>query len=105
MVTDICFDFARKSPRLHDLQNFKTRRMPTRHRCLFAHKGMPALSNSCPLTVVQNSYARAMLAFTEDKETELRKNGQKNVKKHGRFRITVEPLGFIYLTANIIQVR
>ncbi|KAI9560808.1 hypothetical protein GHT06_011760 [Daphnia sinensis] len=48
-----------------------------------------------------------MVVFTEDNEADPRKDEQtkpSNVNNRHRFRITVEPLGFIYLTANIIQV-
>lgn len=48
-----------------------------------------------------------MAIFTEDNEADLRKDEQtkpSNLNNRNKFRITVEPLGFIYLTANIIQV-
>jgi hypothetical protein len=46
-----------------------------------------------------------MAGVTDDNGTELPgKNGTLKSNKFSKFRITVEPLGFLYLTANIIQV-
>ena len=57
------------------------------------------------LPVVWTSCAQKMAGVTDGNGTELPgKNGTLKSNKFSKFRITVEPLGFLYLTANIIQV-
>jgi hypothetical protein len=75
--------------------------------CQYYYSATIIPSNSHPVPVVRNSCAQEMVDDTESNGIHLKKDGFNKPlesSKFSKFRITVEPLGFLYLIANIIQV-